>query len=82
MIANLDQEYRIQNKEGWSGPSGSASFGAKVMPSLNGVDLSFELSCWILLIKPSGSNITKFFLQKMLETQLRHGLPAVASTIR
>ena len=41
MIANPDQEYWIQNKEGWSGPSGSASFGAKVASSLNGVDLSF-----------------------------------------
>jgi len=37
--------------------SGSASFGPKVAPSLNGVDPSFELSCWILLVKPNGSNI-------------------------
>ncbi len=35
-----------------------ASFSAKVATSLNGVDPSFyELSCWILLVKPSGSNI-------------------------
>jgi Glycosyl hydrolase family 63 C-terminal domain len=54
MIVNQDQEYQIQNKEGWSHPRGSVSFGAKVVPYLNGVDLSFELSCWILLVKPSG----------------------------
>ncbi len=41
MIVDPDQEYRIQYKEGWSCPSGSASFGAKVAPSLNGVDPSF-----------------------------------------
>ncbi len=41
MIVDLDQEYRIQNKEGWSRPSGLASFGPKVVQSLNGVDLSF-----------------------------------------
>jgi hypothetical protein len=61
MIVDPDQEYRIQYKEGWSRPSGLASFGTKVVPSLNGVDLSFmnsiDLCCWILLVKPSGSNI-------------------------
>ncbi len=41
MIVDLDQEYRIQNKEGCSRPSGSAHFGAEVAPSLNGVDQSF-----------------------------------------
>ncbi len=41
MTVDPDQEYSIQNKEGWSRPSGSSSFGAKVVPSLNGVDLSF-----------------------------------------
>jgi hypothetical protein len=41
MIVNLYQEYRIQYKEGWSRQSGSASFGTKVVPSLNGVDQSF-----------------------------------------
>ncbi len=40
MIVNLDQEYWIKYKEGWSPQSGSASFGAKVAPSLNGVDPS------------------------------------------
>jgi hypothetical protein len=44
MIVNLDQEYQIQYTEGWSRPSGLASFGAKVAPSLNGVDLSFKNS--------------------------------------
>jgi hypothetical protein len=44
MIVDPDQEYRIQYKEGWSRPSGLASFGAKVAPSLNGVDLSFTNS--------------------------------------
>jgi hypothetical protein len=58
MIANLDQEYRIQNKEGWSHPSGSASFGAKVALSLNGVDPSFMNSvAGSYLVKPSCSNI-------------------------
>jgi hypothetical protein len=38
--------------------SGLASFVTKVAPSLKGVDPSFyELICWILLVKPSGSNI-------------------------
>ncbi len=41
MIVDPDPENHIQNKEGWSRPSGSASFGTKVAPSLNGVDLSF-----------------------------------------
>jgi hypothetical protein len=41
MIVDLDQEYQIQYKEGWSHPNGSASFGAKVVQSLNGVDPSF-----------------------------------------
>ncbi len=41
MIVDPDPEYWIQNKEGWSCPSGSASFGTKVAPSLNGVDPSF-----------------------------------------
>ncbi len=41
MEVHPDQEYRIKNKEGWSHPSGSASFGAKEAPSLNGVDVSF-----------------------------------------
>ena len=41
MIVGPDQEYQIKNKEGWSRPSGSPSFGAKVVPSLNGVDPSF-----------------------------------------
>ncbi len=30
MIVDPDQEYWIQYKEGWSRPSGLASFGAKV----------------------------------------------------
>ena len=41
MIVDADQEYWFQYKEGWSCPSGSASFGAKVMLSLNGVDPNF-----------------------------------------
>ncbi len=41
MIVDLDQVYWIQYKEGWNHPSGSASFGIKVMPFLNGVDPSF-----------------------------------------
>ncbi len=41
MIVDPDQEYWIQYKEGWSHPSGLASFGAKVASSLNGVDPSF-----------------------------------------
>jgi hypothetical protein len=41
MIVDLDQEYWIQYKEVWSRQSGSASFGTKVVPSLNGVDMSF-----------------------------------------
>ncbi len=45
MCVDLDQEYRIQYKEGvellFQEESRSASFGAKVVPSLNGVDLSF-----------------------------------------
>ncbi len=57
MIVCLDQEYRIQHKEGWSCQRGLASFDAKVMPSLNRVDPSFKLSCWILLVKPRGSNM-------------------------
>ncbi len=44
MIADPDQEYRIKNKERWSHPSGSASFGAKVAPYLNGMDPSFMKS--------------------------------------
>ncbi len=40
MIVNQNQEYWIQYKEEWSRPSGLASFGAKVTPSLNGVDPS------------------------------------------
>jgi len=32
MIVDLDQEYQIQYKEGWSRQSGSASFGTKVVP--------------------------------------------------
>ncbi len=48
--------------------SRSASFGAKVVPSLNGGSGSkfYELSCWILLVKPSGSNILHdiFFRRK------------------
>jgi hypothetical protein len=35
MIVDLDQEYQIQYKEGWNRQSGSASFGAKVVPSLS-----------------------------------------------
>ncbi len=59
MIVDPDQEYWIQYKEGWSRPSGSASFGAKVVQSLNGVDPSFyELSCWILLVKPQVAQIS------------------------
>jgi len=54
MIVNPDQEYRIQYKEGWSCPSGSASFGA--IFEWSGSEF-YELSCWILLVKPSGSNI-------------------------
>ncbi len=41
MIVDLDQEYWIQYKKGRSCQSGSASFGTKVAPSLNGVDPSF-----------------------------------------
>jgi hypothetical protein len=41
MIVDPDQEYWIQYTEGWSCQSGSASFGTKVVPSLNKVDLSF-----------------------------------------
>jgi hypothetical protein len=41
MIVDLDEEYRILYKEGKSSPSGLASFGAKVVSSLNEVDLSF-----------------------------------------
>jgi hypothetical protein len=41
MIVDPDQQYRIKYKEGWSHQIRSASFGAKVVPSLNGVDLSF-----------------------------------------
>ncbi len=41
MIVDLDQEYQIKYKEGWSCQSGSASFGAKVATSLNGVDPCF-----------------------------------------
>ncbi len=41
MIVDPDQEYRIKYKEGWSCKSGSASFGAKVAKSLNGVDPCF-----------------------------------------
>ena len=44
MIVDPDQEYRIQYRDGWSCPSGSASFDAKVASSLNGVDLSFMKS--------------------------------------
>ncbi len=40
-MVDLDQEYKIQKKDRWSHPSGSASFGAKVAPSLNGEDPSF-----------------------------------------
>ncbi len=58
MIVDLDQEYWIKCKEGWSHQSGLASFGTKVFPSLNGVDLSFMNSvAWILHVKSSGSNI-------------------------
>jgi hypothetical protein len=46
------------------GESGSVRFGTKVVPSLNGVDPSFELSCWILLVEPSGSNILHDILMK------------------
>ncbi len=60
-MVDPDQEYWIQYRKGWNrfskGESGSVSFGAKVAPSLNGVDLSFQLSCLILLVEPSGSNI-------------------------
>jgi hypothetical protein len=41
MIVDPDQEYQIQYKEGFSRPSGLASFGAKLASSLNGVDLIF-----------------------------------------
>ncbi len=41
MIVHPDQEHQFKYKEGWSCPSGSASFAAKVMLSLNGVDPSF-----------------------------------------
>ncbi len=44
MIVNPDQEYQVYYTEGWIRPSGLASFGAKVAPSLNGVDLSFKNS--------------------------------------
>jgi len=54
MIVNPDQEYRIQYKEGWSRQSGSASFGA--IFEWSGSEF-YELSWWILLAKPGGSNI-------------------------
>ncbi len=61
MIVDPDQEYQILYKEGRSCQSGSASFCAKGAPSLNVFEWSgsefYELSCWILLVKPSGSNI-------------------------
>ncbi len=61
MIVDPDKEYWIQYRKGWShfykGESRLVSLGAKVAPSLNGVDLSFQLSCLILLVEPSGSNI-------------------------
>jgi hypothetical protein len=44
MLVDLDQEYLIQYLEGvellLQKESGSASFGFKVAPSFNGVDLS------------------------------------------
>jgi hypothetical protein len=44
MLVDLDQEYLIQYLEGveplLQKESRSASFGAKVVPSFNGVDLS------------------------------------------
>ena len=57
-MSQPDQEYLIQYLKGvkllLQKESRSASFGAKVAPSLNGVDPSFyELSCWILLVEPS-----------------------------
>ncbi len=42
MGVSPDQEYRIQFKRGWSRFSKGASFGAKVAPSLNGVDPGSE----------------------------------------
>ncbi len=57
MIVDPDQEFQIRYREGWSCPSGSASFGAKVASSLNGVDPSFINSvAGSYLVKPSGSN--------------------------
>ncbi len=51
MIVNLDQECQIQYKEGWSCQSGLATFGA--IFKWSGFEI-YELSCWILLVKPSG----------------------------
>ncbi len=53
MIVDPDQEYRIWYKKGLSCPSGSAS-GAIL--EWSGSEF-YELSCWTLLVKSSGSNI-------------------------
>ncbi len=53
MIVDPYQEYWIWYKKGWSRPSGLAS-GAIL--EWSGSEF-YELSCLILLVKPSGSNI-------------------------
>ncbi len=54
MMVNPDSDTGSKNRGGGAVPNGSANFGAKVATCLKGVDLS----CWILLVKPSGFNIS------------------------